>query len=363
MSKIVCAVTNDLSYDQRMIRICTSLQKAGYEVTLVGREKKSSKPLSPQIFAQKRLKLLFEKGKLFYVEYNFRLFFYLLLKKSDIINSVDLDTLSACFLAAKLKRRLLVFDAHEYFTELPEVVDRPFTRSVWKFVADWLIPKSAAAYTVNQSLAGIFSENYGLNFHIIRNVPVFKNQPVSRANFGSKILLYQGVLNEGRGLEEMIEAMKYLPDFQLWLAGEGDLSAFLRAMTQRLNLENQVKFLGHIAPDALHKITGQAFLGLNLLKNKGLNYYLSLANKAFDYVQAGVPSLQMDFPEYKILNTEKEVFLLLKNLEPQEIAREILNLSADAERYFRLQKNCEAAATLWCWEKEEGKLVHIYQTL
>ena len=82
MQKIIYfTVTNDLSYDQRMQKICGSLAQAGYKTTLVGRKLKSSQPLTQRAFQQKRISCIFNKGKLFYAEYNFRLFFYLLLKR------------------------------------------------------------------------------------------------------------------------------------------------------------------------------------------------------------------------------------------------------------------------------------------
>ena len=113
MPQLYFTVTTDLSYDQRMIRICSSLAHAGYTVTLVGRSKSDSISLSSgQAFLQKRIKCLFQKGKLFYAEYNFRLFFYLLLKKMDGICAIDLDTILPCYYISKLKKVKRVYDAH-----------------------------------------------------------------------------------------------------------------------------------------------------------------------------------------------------------------------------------------------------------
>src|SRR5687768_10708112 len=125
MKRIVFAVTTDLNYDQRMQRICTSLAMHGYEVLLVGREWKVSKPLQKQLYQQHRLKCFFSKGKFFYLEYNLRLFFYLLFKKADAYCAADLDTaLPVCFKAG-LSGKPFIFDAHEYFPHVPEVIRRP----------------------------------------------------------------------------------------------------------------------------------------------------------------------------------------------------------------------------------------------
>jgi glycosyltransferase involved in cell wall biosynthesis len=365
MKKIICTVTNDLTYDQRMIRICTSLAKAGYDVTLAGRQLPWSLPLAKQAFGQHRFRLIFNHGKLFYLEYNLRLLFWLLFSKFDIAHSVDLDTLGPGYLAARLRSKICVYDAHEYFTEVPEVVERPAVKKTWETLARWIIPRLKFACTVCESLAEVFEKKYGTPFTVIRNVPTAK--PLPPEDFDKKnhpfILFYQGVLNDGRGLEEAIEAMVMLENVELWLAGEGDLSGELRQLAMEKGVESRVKFLGKILPEELEKLTPKAHLGLNLLKNKGLNYYYSLANKAFDYIQAGLPSLNMDFPEYRRINRHHEVFLLLEQLDPASIVQAVESLRSDPELYQKLSANCRKAAPVYTWENEEQILLSFYEKI
>jgi hypothetical protein len=108
-----------------MQKIASSLASAGFEVLLLGRNKSNSKPLTNQKYNQHRLNCFFEKGKLFYIEFNIRLFFYLLFNSFHIVNAIDLDTIMPCFVVSKLKQKPCFYDAHEYFTEVPEVIDRP----------------------------------------------------------------------------------------------------------------------------------------------------------------------------------------------------------------------------------------------
>ncbi|MEL6924936.1 MAG: glycosyltransferase, partial [Bacteroidota bacterium] len=291
--KIILTVTNDLSYDQRMIRICGSLAKAGYEVLLVGRWKPRSIALKKEAFRQKRLWCFFQKGKAFYLEYNLRLFFYLAFAKCHAICAIDLDTILPVLWAGRLRGRELVFDAHEHYTETPEVVDRPTVKAIWNRVANYAVPQFTHCYTVCQSLADIFEELYNNTFTVVRNVPLARPLPVMEDHSDVRILLYQGVLNEGRGLEALIAAMQRVEGAQLWLAGEGDRSFELREQVREQQLEDRVRFLGYLAPVELKKITERAYLGFNLLENRGLSYYYSLANKFFDYVQAQVPALNM----------------------------------------------------------------------
>lgn len=363
MKKLFFTVTNDLNYDQRMIRICTSLAKNGFDVTLIGRLKKNSQSSVNQLFKQVRLSLFFTKGPLFYIEMNIRLFFFLL-KKADIICAIDLDTLPAGFWAARLSKKKIIYDAHEYFTEVPELVNRPKIQKIWQWVEKKFVPKVDGAYTVCESLQNIFSKKYNIQFETIRNVP-FASQKISKVETkkDKKIILYQGALNDGRGLNEMILAMVHLNDYELWLAGEGDLSNYLREQSAKNEVEDRVKFLGMILPQNLPNLTTQADVGLNLLENKGLNYYYSLANKTFDYIQAGIPALHMDFPEYQWINKKYQVGLLLENLEVKTIVKAIEQIFKSAKHYSDLKSNCKSAAKELTWENEEKKLIEFYKKI
>lgn len=362
MKKIYFTVTNDLTYDQRMIRICTSLANVGYNVWLIGRQRPNSKPLRQQAFQQKRLNCFFERGKFFYLEYNIRLFFFLMWHRFDAVCSIDLDTILAGFYSSRLKRKICIYDAHEYFTEVPEVVQRPTTKRIWEWVAQHTIPKLTHAYTVCQSLQEVFQKRYHTSFEVIRNVPFQQTKPIEQLSFQTPfILLYQGVLNDGRGLEEMIVALQQLPEVEFWLAGEGDRSQELRQLVQTLGLDRQVKFLGYIQPHELKAVTLKAHLGVNLLQNKGLNYYYSLANKFFDYIQALKPSLNMNFPEYAMIIEEHPVGLLLDDLTPETIVSSIKKIIEQPEVYQTLQANCLKAREVFVWEKEAVKLEAFYK--
>jgi glycosyltransferase involved in cell wall biosynthesis len=360
--RIICTVTNDLNYDQRMQRICTTLSEEGYEVWLVGRHLPGSKPLTERPFRQIRLHCWNHKGFLFYAEFNVRLFFFLIFTRFDAVGTVDLDTMPAGATAAFCKNKKRVFDAHEYFTEVPEVVNRPLVKAFWTWVERLFLPFYRHAYTVGPALAALFAEKYGLPFAVVRNVPNTVMPIKKKAFSGKKILLYQGALNEGRGIEALISAMAFLPDaFELYLAGEGDLSKQLRERASYLQVDHKVFFLGFVPPETLRARTQEAWLGFNLLENKGLSYYFSLANKFFDYVQAGVPTITMDFPEYRALNNLHEVAVLLPALQPEKIAAAVLQLAEDTPAYQHLVAHCATAATVWNWENEKTTLLSVWQ--
>ncbi len=341
-----------------MQRICRTLAADGYDVMLVGRELDNSKMLEIEEYKQYRLKCRFNKGKLFYIEFNLRLFFYLLGRKADIVCAVDLDTIVPAFVIGKWKGWKKVYDAHEYFSEVPEVVNRPRVKQTWEWVADKFIPKADLAYTVGPALAGIFTQRYGISFHTIRNVPDVVVKPIIPKETG--YLLYQGALNKGRGLEALLEAMQHL-DIKLKIAGEGDLSIELRKMTTHLGLQHKVEFLGFVKPIDLPKLTAGAWLGLNLLENMGLSYYYSLANKCFDYIQAEVPAVHMDFPEYRALVEKYPVAVLLKELSPEAIIDVVQHLQRERDAYSELIVACRNAKSSFTWQIEAGNLLKLYR--
>jgi glycosyltransferase involved in cell wall biosynthesis len=362
--RLVFTVTNDLHYDQRMQRICSTLSEAGYEVTLIGRLLPGSRDIQGWNFRTRRFRCYFNKGFLFYAEYNLRLFFLLLRLPFDAVSSIDLDSLPAGCLASLLRGKKRHFDAHEFFTEVPEVVHRPLVKAFWGLVARLFLPFYTYAYTVGPALADIFRRKYGIAFAVVRNVPLYTGPVAPRAiPSGKPILQYQGALNEGRGIEALLEAMVQLTDFELHIAGEGDLSETLRARARALQLQDRVFFLGWVAPSDLKALTRKAWLVVNLLENKGLSYYYSLANKFFDGVQAQAPLLTMDFPEYRSLNAQYEVAVLLPDLSVAGIVQAVRRLRDDPDHYARLQAACLRAREAWVWEEDKKVLLSQWQTL
>lgn len=360
LKRIVFTVTNDLNYDQRMQRISTSLQKAGFAVTLVGFLKKRSIKTEPRTFHQVRLRLLFKKGKLFYIEYNFRLFWWLLFRRFDIYGGIDLDTLLPVFLNARLKGKPVVYDAHEYFTELPEIVDRPLIKKMWLRLERFLLPKIKYNYTVGQKIAEVLQQKYKQPCAVIRNVPLLQEaqSDVIRKNN----VIYQGALNKGRGIENLMLAMKDV-DAELLIAGEGDLSAELREMAAGLPHKNKIRFLGYVRPDTLRNITAETKVGVNLVENLGLSYYYSLSNKFFDYIHAGLPQVTMNFPEYAALNDQYKVAILIEGTAPETIAAAVNKLLLDEQLYSELRINTQTAKLKLNWQEEEKKLLNFYQNI
>lgn len=358
---LVVSVINDLAGDQRIHRIACTLQEAGYQVTVIGRFLPNSKPLSKRPYETVRMKLRFHHGKVFYFAYNLRLFFLLLRLKPDILNANDLDTLLANRLIAWLRGIPLVYDSHEYFTEVPELIHRKRTRKVWLTLERWLVPKVSAMYTVNKSLAHIYQQTYQLPVQVIRNVPFAR--PTSTVPSRAKVLLYQGAINLGRGIDLMLRTMPHLPDYQLWIIGQGDVMADMQALHQELGLGEQVRFWGFIPFEQLADITSQAMIGLSLEEDRGLNYRYASPNKVYDYIQARIPVIVSGLPEMKALVATYQIgkVLPLDQRHPETLAAIVQSIGEDPDGYQTWVAHCEQAAQILNWQQERQNLLAIYK--
>ncbi|MFZ1530096.1 MAG: glycosyltransferase [Ferruginibacter sp.] len=361
MKRILFTVTNDLNYDQRMIRICSSLAAAGYRVQLLGRTKKSSPALVHQSFEQKRLGCYFEKGFAFYAEYNTRLFFYLLFAKADAFCCIDLDTMLPVYFTGKLRGKKLVYDAHEFFSQQKEIVSRPGIYRVWHFIEKTFVPGFRHGYTVSYAIAETFRRQYHVSYEVIMNASLLK--PVTGLPENKeKNILYQGAVNEARGLEFLIPAMAQI-DAQLHIYGDGNLLEQCKTLVREHELMHKVFIHKKVLPGELEAITRQAYIGLNLVENNGLNQYYSLANKFFDYMHALVPQVTMNFPEYRRINEAYEIAVLIDDLSETNLINSISGLLNNSGQYHLLKQNCVKAREAFNWQNEEKKLISFYKNI
>ncbi len=357
--KIIIAVSNDLSTDQRVLKVAKSLSGNGYDVLLTGRSLRNSLALNSNI-KNKRFSLIFNRGFLFYAELNIRLFLYLLGRNADIFYANDTDTLPACFLAAGIKHKKLVFDAHELFPEVPELQGRPRVKKCWTKIEDLIFPRLTTAITVCESIATYYRQKYKLNMHVIKNVPNIQEiTPKKIVLPGKKIILYQGAVNMGRGLEWIIDTMPYIENAVLYIIGDGDMLTQLKQRVINQKLESKVIFHGKIPADELQHYTSSGDIGLCLLENKGLNYYYALPNRVFSYLHADVPILASPFPEISAIVKKYVTGRLTSETDPQKLAQtisEMLENPIDTTHFENLKKT-------FCWEEEEKKLLQIINSL
>lgn len=359
-TRIVFTVTNDLNYDQRMIRICTTLAEAGYDVTLVGFRRKKSEPLAQRPFKQKRLPVIAEQGKLLYIDFWTKLFFFLLFRPADILCCIDLDTILPVYFASVLRGKKRVHDAHELFTELKEVISRPAISKMWNAIARFAIPRFPDGYTVGAGIVTELKKRYNVDYGLVRNITVLRN--VSIPDKKEHYILYQGAVNVGRRFEELIPAMQYV-NAPLVICGEGNFYTEAQALVKQYKLEHKISFKGYIPPESLRTYTLNAWIGITLFEETSLSNRLSLANRFFDYMHNGVPQICIKYEEYEQVNREFEVAYLIDNPTSEGIAKALNTLLNDNVYHKRLQDNCMKAREKYCWQEEAKTLLSIYKRI
>ena len=369
MKRIIVSVTNDLSTDQRVQKVCNTLVNNNFEIYLIGRRLSNSLDLNLP-YQTFRFNLVFNKGFLFYAEYNIKLFFKLLFLKKDILLANDLDTLLPNFLISRLFSKKLVYDSHELFTEVPELIDRPRIQKTWLSIEKWIFPKLKNVYTVNRDIANIYSKKYKVSVNIIRNIaPKYHSQHLEnsfleKVKGNKKMIILQGSgINMDRGAEEAVEMMQYIDNCILYIIGSGQVFSNLKENVKNLNLKDKIVIIDRLSYSELMKYTQAADLGLSLDKNTNKNYILSLPNKVFDYIQAETPILCSNTKIVSKLVSENDIGYVSKTHNPKKLA-EIVNIIFKNKQQYKLWKdNTSKIKDVFCWENEEKKLKKIYKNL
>jgi glycosyltransferase involved in cell wall biosynthesis len=365
--KVIVSVTNDLFTDQRVRKVCEFLVEHDFELTLVGRKLPDSKPMPELPYKTKRFPLWFKKGPLFYATYNLRLFWYLLFHKADILLSNDLDTLLANSWARRFKGCKLIYDSHELYCETPELINRPKVRNFWKKIERKWLPKADKMYTVNQSIADIYSEEYNREVQVVRNISDGKFPPLTatRKDLGlpedKKVVIMQGAgINIQRGAEEMVEAIQDVEKAVLAIVGDGDVVPQLRQSVIENGWEDKVLFFGKRPYNELINFTRLSDVGVSMDKDSNPNYRYALGNKIFDYIHAGIPLFVSDLPEVAGLVKKYNVGVVCPSHNVDVIAETLNNLFRDSARFELFKANTKKAAKELTWDNEKKVLEKIY---
>ncbi len=339
--------------------MCDSLIKQGYDIELLGRKLPSSKDITDRNYTVTRFRLPFSSGALFYASLNTKLFFYLLFHKADILYANDLDTLAPNYLVSKIKGIPLVYDSHEYFTEVPEIQGR-WVKKVWERIERSIFPKLKHVITVNKSIADIYSKKYNVDVKIIKNFPnkLEDFTPLSKKELGidtiGKYIILQGAgINVDRGAEELVKAMLDVNNVKLLIIGSGDVIPQLKLEVENGNYNDKIIFIEKQNPERLKSYTYYAELGLSLDKDTNLNYKYSLPNKIFDYINLSVPVLVSDLIEVSRIVKDYNVGTIIPKHNPKEIAKGINNMIAENAKE-KLQGELKKATKELNWEQQEN---------
>lgn len=355
LKKAIITTSNNLVFDNRVHKVTLALIEFGFQVVKTGRNFPLTKKRANREGKEKLFKLPVNKGPLFYFFLNLYTFFYLMFQKYDLIWAVDMDTLPAAKTAAILRKKPIVFDGHEYFSEVPELINRRIPKRIWMMLEKFFLPGCNRYFTVSHGLVRLYKENLNLEFRLLRNFPLkTKETNVPIVNGQEKTIFYQGALNSGRGIKQTIEALSFLPDnYRFSIVGRGDCEEELKKLTKEMGLENRVDFIGPVPFEELHNFHKNVFVGIALHEKLGLNYFYSLPNRLFDYLQAGIPVLASNFPDMAEFVNANKTGLVIDSMEPKKIAIAIKEVCENQVLRKKWQQTIPLAAKKFTWENEK----------
>lgn len=358
--KIFIAFLGNAFHDSRIVNLTNSLKVDGCSVSVISFDWFiSSKNYSDDEIKVFRL----TKGKfslLFYLHFALILIRELLRSKSDIYFAEDLYTLPFVTTIAKLKGAKVYYNSRELYAFLGGLRNRPLLQSLVKRIEEFFIKKVDLVLTTGEMDSAFLEKFYGIkNTLVIRNIPLFQ-KPSAKVDFRKiygisdekLILLYQGVLLEGRGVPLIMKAMLELPQTVLIILGDGEQKNNFQKFADELHISDRIIFAGTINQKELINYTTGADAGLSLIENISVSYYHALPNKLFEYIMAGLPVLCSDLPQMKMIVDKYQVGESINIGLEDNIYTALKRWVENPGLLIKYRMNCVRAAEELNWQSE-----------
>ncbi|WP_412063436.1 glycosyltransferase [Rubrivirga sp. IMCC45206] len=280
----------------------------------------------------------------------------------------DLYSLPALARAARANGGALVYDSRELYAALDSTHGRPLVGRVWGAVEGRFIRRADAVLTVGDAIADRLAATYGIDRPVVLyNAPEPAPGPdrtaLARAlglpDDGRVVVLYQGLFREGRGLRALVEATRRVEEVRLVCIGEGALGEDLARAGAALG--DRLVVSPFVPPDRLAALTPGADLGACLIEPLTESLRLSLPNKLFEYLAAGVPVLASPLPEIRAV-VDRGVGVLADPADPESVAG-ALRRSLDPAVRARWAENAHAALAPYTWTRGRHTFRHLIDRL
>ncbi len=362
--KVCIAYLGNPFNDSRITNLKNSLEQDGCNVKVISFDWTSTnfKTIHGDISVFKLKKRKFPL--LFYLSFAIRLKFELFKTKVNIYFAEDIYTLPFVTFFAKVHGGKTYYNSRELYAFTGGLRNRNIIQAMLKKLESFFIHKADLVLTTGKMDSEFIHKFYGINNSlVIRNIPLLQ-QPNQIVNLrkelnianSSKILIYQGVLLEGRGLRLIIKSLTSLPNIHFVIIGDGFLRTDLEILAGNLDVKSRIHFLGMKRQSDLINYTAAGDIGLAVIENISISYYHALPNKLFEYIMAGLPVISSNLPQMeKIVNQYKigEVINLENSEEFKSALIKMLNTPSLLSEY---QSNCKIAAQELNWQNEYSKV-------
>ena len=365
--KVLITFLGNIQYDTRCYNLYNTLKVNGFDVSFTGFDwlTQNFKPVRGEITIHK-----LQKGFLslsFYLKFIWHIKLALFSSRASIFFAEDIYTLPFAVIFGKLKRVKIFYDSRELFGFLAGLKERKFVQSFWKTVEKFFIKHADQIITTGSMDSDVLKEMYGVtNTVVVRNLPRFY-KPVQKTDLRTqlriskdkKILLYQGVILKGRGIEKIFDILPEMSELVFVLIGGGEFENYYKNLAVELNVIDQVFFVGKFSQEDLPKLTPSADVGISLIENISKSYYYALPNKLFEYIMAEVPVVVSNLPQMKEIVDKFNVGFAVDPENKDELITALKNLTSDELQYKKFQQNCKKASEELNWENEAGNLLEL----
>ncbi len=380
--KICMTVLNDFTHDSRVLREAKALQQAGYQVFVFAlfepglKEKETVENIQAVRIPLKTRKILEKTNIRFirFIEFMIRVLAHIKKINPLVCHCHDFNTLPIGYLAKKLFKTKLIYDSHELESHKApgEKKDPHWFLWLHRRAEHFFMRKADAIITVGDCIADyLVKQDHIKRPIVVRNIEEeakeIDYEVMRKKHFNLsqdyKIVIYQGGLQKWRGIESLIQALKYLDKkIILALVGDGPLKKNFETMVEKLSLSDRVIFTGWVKPEELLSYTLQADLGTVSSENLCLSYYYTLPSKFFQYIRAGIPLGISDFPDMKKIVNKYDIGVCFNPSDPKDVAKAIKKGFKEGY-YKKLKENVIKIQELFTWDKEKQKLIELYNQL
>ena len=366
--KVTSIVLNNFTNDSRVLKEAISLQNAGYDVKVVALYENGLEEFEEiQEISIHRMKLKSKEWSKSGIVQLFKYFEFLYravkeYKTSDILHCNDLNALPIGVMVKKFfnKEIKIVYDAHEYETQRHGM--SLVKRFVLKRLESYFIKYANRVITVSPSIALAYSKDYGIEKPaLVLNTPFYKEvkskKNLFREKFNisedTKLFLYQGVLNRGRGIETLLEIFEKIEkDVAIIFMGKGILESTIK---KSANSSKNIYLHESVSPTVVLDYTSSADFGFSLIEDSCLSYRYSLPNKMFEYIMVGLPIIVSDLPEMRLVVERYKVGVVVKDSIEKAIT-DALEINIEDDDF-------EKARKIYNWKEQEKVLLGVYNEL
>ncbi|AXJ01003.1 Glycosyltransferase involved in cell wall bisynthesis [Cyclonatronum proteinivorum] len=373
--RVIMAVHSDYVHDHRVRREAKALTDTGIALEVIAAAPQISEASDQSLDGAviHRIPLLQQSGKARYLAFIRAVKSRLnQLQPAALYHAHDLDGLMAVAAFAKRRNKMLIYDSHELHTEVHSLQGRPFTRWVWKQIERRYIRKADRIITVSDGIADVLQQRYQLRAKpdVVRNFTDrlrFKDtEPTTRESLHlpqtKHIALYQGVVQHGRGIPAMLEAIAQTTDWGFVICGDGAQKPAMESLAAELGIGDRVRFTGMVSRDHIGKISRHCHAAFLLTEPVGLSHFYSLPNKLTEYIHYGLPVVATGLPEIRNIVESYGTGKIISadRFEAAEISEALHEIGAAPNQF---QHGLQKASETLNWQTEKERLLAIYREL